>query len=68
MLFLVLFSISCTKQEFIDVNNTLKEVTVHPVMVYYVELTQGKWSWQIYLDFDQSVTNVSGEAKIHFAT
>ena|SRR5438309_1762299 len=68
MLFLVLFSISCTKQEFIDINTTPKEITVHPGMDYYVEQTQGKWIWQIYLDFDQSVTNASGNATIEFVT
>ena len=37
-------------------------------MDYYVEQTQGKWIWQTYFEFDQIVTNASGNATIEFIT
>ena len=45
-----------------------KEVTVSSGMDYYVEQTQGKWIWQVYLEFDQIVSNASGNATIEFVT
>lgn len=59
---------SCTKKNSIDINTAEKEVTVHPGMDYYVEQSQGKWIWQVYLEFDQNLSNVSGDATIEFVT
>lgn len=66
LLLLVSLTFSCSKKDTADLNTTVKEVTVNSGMDYYVEQTQGKWIWQVYLEFDQIVTNASGNATIEF--
>ena len=66
LLLLISITFSCTKKDVVDVNTPVKEVTVNSGMDYYVEQSQGKWIWQVYLEFDQIVTNASGTATIEF--
>ena len=68
LLFLVSVNFSCTKKDVVDLNAPVKEISVNTGMDYYVEQTQGKWIWQAYLEFDQIVTNASGNATIEFIT
>ena len=68
LLLLVSLNLSCSKKDAIVVAASSKEVTVNPGMDYYVEQSQGKWIWQAFLEFDQIVTNASGNATIEFVT
>jgi hypothetical protein len=68
ILLLVSLAFSCSKKDAVDVSAPVKEITVNSGMDYYVEQTQGKWVWQVYLEFDQNVTNASGNATVEFVS
>jgi hypothetical protein len=62
---------SCSKKGSVEassVNQTNKIVTVQPGLDYFLDQNHGKSIWQVFLQFDQPVTQSSGTATVEFAT
>ncbi|HEV7620608.1 MAG TPA: hypothetical protein VGO09_02680 [Flavisolibacter sp.] len=62
---------SCSKKASVvaeSINPSNKIVTVQPGLDYYLDQNHGKSIWQVFLQFDQPITQTSGTATIEFAT
>ncbi|HEY0580070.1 MAG TPA: hypothetical protein VGC75_05130 [Candidatus Nitrosocosmicus sp.] len=62
---------SCSKKASIvteSINQSNKIVAVQPGLDYFLDQNHGKSIWQVFLQFDQPITQTSGTATVEFAT
>src|SRR4051812_971214 len=62
---------SCSKKASVvaeSINPSNKIILVQPGLDYFLDQNHGKSIWQVFLQFNQPVTQASGTATVEFAT